>query len=366
MTAVNGDLVNALSVIRQLFTQGHIDEPRRTLLKDLVVQRNDALLGALELYSISFELADLLDSIDVLLQQYTNLNLPPLPLLTAAPDAAAPTWSQPVAPAPASAASFGPLATFKVVIAGDGAVGKSCFVRRALGRPFETNYTPTLGVEVHPLLLKTTKGNIVLNLWDLAGEEKFGGLRDGYYIGAQAALLVFSVTDRKSYKSVPMWHRDVCRVAESVPMVLVGTKNDAVGERRVSPKHILFHRKKNLRYVEFSAKRTVREQLLRPFWLLARSLINDQTLELLDDSGQKINFDIKRTDDDADDDDNEEEEDDDADAAESKAEIPLYCTEVSAANPLFAPAPMAAPAAFNDFEGFSFAAPMAAPSAFEF
>ena len=40
----------------------------------------------------------------------------------------------------------------------------------------------TLGVEVHPLLFHTSRGEIVFNVWDTAGQEKYGGLRDGYYI----------------------------------------------------------------------------------------------------------------------------------------------------------------------------------------
>lgn len=40
----------------------------------------------------------------------------------------------------------------------------------------------TLGVEVHPLMFHTNRGPIKYNVWDTAGQEKFGGLRDGYYI----------------------------------------------------------------------------------------------------------------------------------------------------------------------------------------
>lgn len=43
-------------------------------------------------------------------------------------------------------------------------------------------YLATLGVEVHPLTFHTTRGQIRFNVWDTAGQEKFGGLRDGYYI----------------------------------------------------------------------------------------------------------------------------------------------------------------------------------------
>ncbi len=64
-----------------------------------------------------------------------------------------------------------------------------------------------MGVEVHPIPFHTTLGPIVFNCWDTAGQEKLGGLRDGYYIGGQAAIIMFDVTARITYKSVPHWHK---------------------------------------------------------------------------------------------------------------------------------------------------------------
>lgn len=55
-------------------------------------------------------------------------------------------------------------------------------VRHVTGE-FEKKYVATIGVEVHPLDFHTTRGKIRFNVWDTAGQEKFGGLRDGYYIG---------------------------------------------------------------------------------------------------------------------------------------------------------------------------------------
>ena len=49
----------------------------------------------------------------------------------------------------------------------------------------------TLGVEVHPLRFHTNRGEIIFNVWDTAGQEKFGGLRDGYYI--QGNLILFHI-----------------------------------------------------------------------------------------------------------------------------------------------------------------------------
>jgi len=60
-----------------------------------------------------------------------------------------------------------------------------------------------------PKLIGTAQnlGNIVFDVWDTAGQEKFGGLRDGYYINGQCGIIMFDVTSRITYKNVPNWHR---------------------------------------------------------------------------------------------------------------------------------------------------------------
>ena len=72
-------------------------------------------------------------------------------------------------------------------------------------------YAATIGVEVHPLDFTTNRGKLRFYCWDTAGQEKFGGLRDGYYIHGQCAIIMFDVTSRLTYKNVPTWHRDLCR-----------------------------------------------------------------------------------------------------------------------------------------------------------
>lgn len=87
---------------------------------------------------------------------------------------------------------------------------------------------------------------------------------------------MFDVTSRISYKNVPNWHRDLVRVCENIPIVLVGNKVD-VKDRKVKAKQITFHRKKNLAYYDISAKSNYNFE--KPFLYLARKLTGISNLE---------------------------------------------------------------------------------------
>jgi len=168
---------------------------------------------------------------------------------------------------------------FKCLLVGDGGVGKTTFVKRHLTGEFEKKYVATIGVEVHQMPFDTNRGRLIFNVWDTAGQEKFGGLRDGYYIQGQCAIIMFDVTSRISYKNVGVWFRDLVRVCENIPIVLVGNKVD-VKERKVKVKQINFHRKKNLNYYDISAKSNFNYE--KPFLSLAKKLVGDQHLIFVD------------------------------------------------------------------------------------
>ncbi|GMM51330.1 Ran GTPase [Starmerella bacillaris] len=168
--------------------------------------------------------------------------------------------------------------TFKLVLVGDGGTGKTTFVKRHVTGEFEKRYHATQGVEVYPLGFSTNYGEIKFEVWDTAGQEKFGGLRDGYYINGQCGIIMFDVTSRITYKNVPNWHRDLVRVCENIPVVLCGNKVD-VKERKVKAKNITFHRKKNLQYYDISAKSNYNFE--KPFLWLARKLAGNSSLEFV-------------------------------------------------------------------------------------
>ncbi|KAI3917462.1 hypothetical protein MKW92_008901 [Papaver armeniacum] len=157
--------------------------------------------------------------------------------------------------------------SFKLVIVGDGGTGKTTFVKRHLTGEFEKKYEPTIGVEVHPLDFQTNFGPIRFYCWDTAGQEKLGGLRDGYYINGKCAIIMFDVTARFTYKNVPTWHRDLYRVDIDIK------------KRQVKAKQVKFHRNKNLPYYEISARSTYNFE--KPFLYFLRKLSGGETVHFV-------------------------------------------------------------------------------------
>jgi GTP-binding nuclear protein Ran len=90
---------------------------------------------------------------------------------------------------------------------------------------------------------------------------------------------MFDVTARQTYKNVPTWHRDIIRVCENIPIVLCGNKVDVM-DRKVKPKQINFHRRKNLQYYDISAKSNYNFE--KPFLWLARKITGDSNLHFVE------------------------------------------------------------------------------------
>ncbi|GKB22232.1 GTP-binding nuclear protein Ran-3 [Tanacetum coccineum] len=91
----------------------------------------------------------------------------------------------------------------KLVLVGDGGTGKTTFVKRHLTGEFEKRYERKAALS--PLA-------VLFGVW----QERFGGLRDGYYVHGHCAIIMFDVTARITYKNVPSWHCDICRYEEEL------------------------------------------------------------------------------------------------------------------------------------------------------
>ncbi|MHB1952676.1 MAG: GTP-binding protein [Sulfobacillus sp.] len=166
---------------------------------------------------------------------------------------------------------------FKVVLIGESGVGKTSFVHRFLSGDFLKAHVPTIGVKFNPVSFDTNHGKVTFNVWDCAGAEMYRGLRDGYYIGANAAIVMFDITKRDSFARVSGHVREFLRMAPGAPIVVCGNKVD-VSDRAVSPADIgkLLPRIADLcdgvkvRYFDVSAKSMYNYE--QPFLYLARLL----------------------------------------------------------------------------------------------
>lgn len=96
-------------------------------------------------------------------------------------------------------------------------------------------------------------------------------MRDGYYFDTHAAIIMFDLTSRMTYKSVPSWHRDLTYTCPGIPVVLCGNKIDDSTNMEVKAKQITFHRKKKIEYYAISAKSNF--NIEKPFLHLARVLL---------------------------------------------------------------------------------------------
>ena len=142
---------------------------------------------------------------------------------------------------------------FKLVLIGDGGVGKTTFVTRHATGEFTQVYLPTKGAKVSNLDFVTSRGNIRFEIWDTAGQEKFGRLRQCYYVDAHCAIIMFDLTSRQTYANLRKWYRDLKSICSDIPTVLVGNKVD-VKERKLKHRMITFHRSRKLQYYSISAK----------------------------------------------------------------------------------------------------------------
>ena len=167
--------------------------------------------------------------------------------------------------------------TFKIILVGEGGVGKTTFIKQHQTQKFTKKYIPTMGVEVSPLLLKTNKGSIILNIWDTAGLEKYEGLKDGYYIGADACILMFDVTSELTYNKLQERCIDIIRIiGKQIPIILCGNKVDCK-DRKVKPIDIKFHKENNLYYyLDMSVKNNYNFE--KPFLYLIKKLLKDENV----------------------------------------------------------------------------------------
>ena len=119
--------------------------------------------------------------------------------------------------------------TFKILALGDQGTGKTSLIRRFVKNQFSYQYKSTVGVDFATRTVELESGDVVeLQLWDVAGQERFGSLMPVYCRGAQGVLYVFDCARPKTLTSVPKWKQSLEHKTNlpDLPSVLLANKSD--------------------------------------------------------------------------------------------------------------------------------------------
>uniref|UniRef100_A0A146MAF4 Ras-related protein Rab-5A n=2 Tax=Lygus hesperus TaxID=30085 RepID=A0A146MAF4_LYGHE len=146
--------------------------------------------------------------------------------------------------------------SFKLVLLGAAAVGKSSTVERFLKNDFLEYQQPTIGAAFLTQSIELPDCIIRFEIWDTAGQERYRGLAPMYYRGAAAALIMYDIADRQSYENAKTWIIELQHQGSSnVIVAFVGNKIDLEEQREVPTAEAqIYAEENNCLFFESSAK----------------------------------------------------------------------------------------------------------------
>ncbi len=147
---------------------------------------------------------------------------------------------------------------FKIIVIGDGAVGKTSLIKKYTQGSFQKDYIKTLGAQFSKYDEEIEGDNVKLFFWDIAGQAEFMFMRPTFYKGSKAVIIVFSYGEgeEESYEHVTDWHDDIKKFCGDLPVILFGNKIDLINEKDLDDKRVqdLVKERKFLGYYKTSAK----------------------------------------------------------------------------------------------------------------
>eukprot|EP01017_Pseudomicrothorax_dubius_P019412 TRINITY_DN2134_c0_g1_i1.p1 TRINITY_DN2134_c0_g1~~TRINITY_DN2134_c0_g1_i1.p1 ORF type:complete len:206 (-),score=65.06 TRINITY_DN2134_c0_g1_i1:186-803(-) len=130
-------------------------------------------------------------------------------------------------------------ALFKIIILGDSGVGKTSLMNQYVNQRYSQQYRATIGADFMAKEVVIDDRVVTLQIWDTAGQEKYQSLGGAFYRGADCCVLVFDITNPKSFESLESWRDEFLlqgspKDPESFPFVVLGNKSDREPERKVA------------------------------------------------------------------------------------------------------------------------------------
>ena len=124
---------------------------------------------------------------------------------------------------------------FKIVLIGDTSVGKTNILSKYLSNEFDPDSKATVGVEFGTRDFQIENNKVKVQIWDTAGQERYRSITNAYYKGAKGSLLVYDITNPKTFENLDKWLSDLkANAEEKISVVLIGNKSDLEEERQIS------------------------------------------------------------------------------------------------------------------------------------
>jgi len=164
--------------------------------------------------------------------------------------------------------------SYKVIVIGDPRVGKTSLLNKFTTNQFKTEYLPTVGANFMTEVVKIDNKHIKMQIWDIAGQDKFSELSTSYFSGASGIVIVFDVTRRRTFRNVINWYGKCLENGIAhLPIVLTGNKIDLTNRRRIENEDAMtISDMMKAPYFETSAK--VGTSVKAMFMMLANQIYN--------------------------------------------------------------------------------------------
>ncbi|CAD8153638.1 unnamed protein product [Paramecium octaurelia] len=150
---------------------------------------------------------------------------------------------------------------FKIIILGDSGVGKTSLMNQYVNARFTQQYRATVGADFMAKEVMIDDRMVTLQIWDTAGQERCQSLGGAFYRGADCCVLVYDITNPKSFDSLDSWRDEFLmqgqpKDPEHFPFVVLGNKLDKATERKVQESKAQQWCKShgNIQFFEVSAK----------------------------------------------------------------------------------------------------------------
>jgi Ras-related protein Rab-5C len=124
--------------------------------------------------------------------------------------------------------------SFKVVFLGKSGVGKTSITLRFCRDTFQDGAEATIGASFLTKMMTVNDRTIKFEMWDTAGQERYRALAPMYYRNADAAVLVYDITDSESFEALQSWYQELQKNVPDCIIFLAGNKSDLKDKRKVT------------------------------------------------------------------------------------------------------------------------------------